>query len=265
MAKYVLGEEGARKFKQLVQGDLLSGSSLRNGETHALDNQYPHPYEVRWSNSIPAATENGNPERGYIIWLPDNCLYVGGSYVPLSDFPQIRDQQIKPIKQGSHWYKLTPESLSVSSGGASGQWPDNFDIWLHNYTSAPVFSSKQDLDEGGEGEGGSNNQSGSRDGESSGGESSGEGGEIVTSDPIHITKISNYRSCPSVKSSIIHNVKADERSIVLLTEDYGELQYEPWHDKLHFRGFYFPNRATNWGDNIDIICRTWYGDPSQGG
>lgn len=71
MAKYVLGEEGARKFKQLTKQVTGIRNFDRYPKTHAIDNLYPHPYEVRWSES---QISGG----GYMIWLPPNCIQVDG-------------------------------------------------------------------------------------------------------------------------------------------------------------------------------------------
>jgi len=51
MAKYVLGEEGARKFKQLTKQVTGIKNRINLSPAHVIDNLYPHPYEVRWTES----------------------------------------------------------------------------------------------------------------------------------------------------------------------------------------------------------------------
>lgn len=196
MAKYVLGDEGARKFKQLLQKDLAAGSSQRYGRSPALDNAYPHPYEVRWSNSLLSTDgESG----GYMIWLPDHCFYVNLSAINTTDFPQIDDGDIEPLSGGNNWYKLTPTALSTNS-----PWPNEFDIWVNFILSCdaslsgPTFSSlsicPEDYDE--------DDIRGLKFGS------------------IHIAHIKDYRPIQSVKSAIViggdnKQYEADEKSIAL--------------------------------------------------
>ena len=220
MAKYVLGDEGARKFKQLLQKDLASGNSQRYGRSPALDNAYPHPYEVRWSNSL--LSTNGEPG-GYMMWLPDNCLYVDLSCIKSEDFPQISADKIKLVENTDKWYELTPDALSAGS-----QWPNSFDIWLNDYLSAPVFSVSATASAGVE--------------------------------PIHITRINNYRPCPSVKSSINiggKKVAPDERSVSLSSDTSGLSSYlsADWNHKLRITGFHTYSDSTAYGGGTSFIVR----------
>ena len=89
MAKYVLGEQGMRKFKQLTRGNLEAASVKMNGSSHAPDNKFPHPYEVRWTNSL---FETGAISGGYMIWLPDIPLYVNLSAFQAEKFPQVENE-----------------------------------------------------------------------------------------------------------------------------------------------------------------------------
>lgn len=221
MAQYVLGEEGARKFRRLTQQDLTSGNSQRYGKSPALDNAFPHPYEVRWSNSL--ISTDGIPG-GYMIWLPDNCLYVDLSCIKPENFPQISSEEITAIQNADKWYELTPGALSTSS-----PWPASFDIWLNDYLSAPTFSTKQ------------NNES--------------------DVEPIHIVHIDNYRPCPSIKSSIIvgsgKKLLPDEKSIAL-SSDVGDLSSHlssDWNDKLRIKGFHTFGDSTAYDNTTSFIVR----------
>ncbi len=198
MAKYILGEEGARKFKQLTNPEIESSYSLRYGRSAVLDNQYAHPYEVRWSNSL--ISSNGT-EGGYMMWLPQNCLYVVSGYTPISSFPQISSHEISKIDGTAAWYELTPAALS-----AGGTWPSEFDIFLNDYLSAPTFSIYANGENGVE--------------------------------PIHITHINNYRPCGFVKSTIIIGAgqgKTDEHSVGLSGDSLSSspprlsTEYHIWH------------------------------------
>lgn len=248
MARYVLGDEGARKFKKLTQLELDFNSTSMYGKTHALDNAYPHPYEVRWSNSL--LSTNGTPG-GYMMWLPDNCLYVDLSCVPTAAFPQIDGGGITPLEQGSKWYKLTPSALSVSGN----EWPSEFDIWLNNYLSAPSFAivsvDNSELPD-----------------------------ESKKASSIHITHINNYRPCASVKSSIVIGSgdmgAADEHSVGLSGDSLSSsppnlsTEYHIWHfhdneNDLSIQTLVEGNAGTTWlADGLDLVLRDQRGEASHG-
>ena len=219
MAKYVLGDEGARKFKQLTNPTLDSGNAFRYGHSTALDNQYAYPYEVRWSTSLISSEQS--PNGGYMIWLPNNCLYAISDYIQPSDWPQISNGDITKINNTSAWYELPANVLGNSHN-------NDFDLWLNDYLSAPSFATSANTS--------------------------------ADVKPIHICRVKNYRPIADVKSAIIIGgdiTKADERSIVLSSESYGENISAEWADKLHLAGFYFDNRTTNWSDSDDLIVRSW--------
>lgn len=224
MAKYVLGEQGMRKFKQLTRGNLEAANVKMNGSSHAPDNKFPHPYEVRWTNSL---FETGAISGGYMIWLPDIPLYVNLSAFQTEKFPQVENEEIEPLDGSSEtnkWYRLTPSALSVSQ---TDSWPDEFDIWLNHITTKPTFS--------------------------------GMSATSVSSEPadcVHIAHVKDYRPTPDVKTVLMTYTHAigDEKSVALyddgwkkvISSDSGEESSLISVDAFHFYDFYNHNSDLTW-------------------
>ena len=68
MARYVLGESSARKFRELCAGKSAGGRREAAGAAVAFDADFPPPFTVQWAASLGS----------WLIWLPaDNLLTVG--------------------------------------------------------------------------------------------------------------------------------------------------------------------------------------------
>ena len=68
MARYVLSESSARKFRELCAGKSAGGRREAAGAAVAFDADFPPPFTVQWAASLGS----------WLIWLPaDNLLTVG--------------------------------------------------------------------------------------------------------------------------------------------------------------------------------------------
>lgn len=81
MAKrYVLGPAGARKLRALFNGRGESGSVHGSAVPFAIEDEFAHPYAVRWAQSA------NDGEGAWIIWLPsEELLVVDGQPVNVRD------------------------------------------------------------------------------------------------------------------------------------------------------------------------------------
>lgn len=96
MARYVLGESAARKFRELVAGRMRYGHRDGGGSAFVDDADFAQPYEVRWSQS------QNDGEGAWIIWLPAaDVLIVEGVAVDLT-----ADLEAAEADYPSGWYKL---------------------------------------------------------------------------------------------------------------------------------------------------------------
>lgn len=164
MAKYVLGEEGARKFKQLTKQVTGIKNRISLSPTHVIDNLYPHPYEVRW-------TESQISGGGYEIWLPPKCLQVDGTNINPDQWLPLSGK-IDADSQDNWWYRLKDKIINVGSSVNVDEL-SSFNLYLNSSLDEVVLTlSADDVWYGSNGF-------------------------------VHIAEIDNYRSKPNVKSNLI--------------------------------------------------------------
>ena len=166
--RYVLGEEGARKFKQLTNPAFNTGNKRQNASMHAIDNMYPHPFEVRWTDSMISGG-------GYAIWLPPGCLNIDGTTIePKEWLPYVGGDggKINPNISDDWWYKLS-DKVAVTSEDIDKLSSFNLYLFSTNDTALITLSGPDsDLLQTAKG-------------------------------IVHIAQVENYRSKPNVKSSLI--------------------------------------------------------------
>lgn len=117
MARYVLGESAARKFRELVAGRMRYGHRDGGGAASVFDADYAHPYAVQWAASLAKGETSEGAGDGtsgeWIIWLPsDDLLTVGKSKVKVSEGLAAAGGDYP-----AGWYKLGA-ALDRDAGGA---------------------------------------------------------------------------------------------------------------------------------------------------
>ena len=183
--RYVLGEEGARKFKQLTTPALNTGSKRQNASMHAIDNMYPHPFEVRW-------TESQISGGGYEIWLPPGCLNIEGTTVePKEWLPYVGGDggKINPNISDDWWYKLS-DKVAVTSEDIDKL--SSFNLYLFGINDTALMTL------------------------------SGPDSYLLqtTKGIVHIAQVENYRSKPNVKSSLILDDTRDKPFDLVKDQEY---------------------------------------------
>lgn len=116
MAKYVLGPEGARKFRELCAAKSAGGRRGGGGPAPVFAVEFAAPYTVRWAASLASdETSEGagdSTEGEWIIWLPTpGLLKVGAASV---DITSDLDDAGGDYPEG--WYKLG-DALDADAGG----------------------------------------------------------------------------------------------------------------------------------------------------
>lgn len=116
MAKYVLGPEGARKFRELCAAKSADGRRGGAGPAPVFAVEFAAPYTVRWAASLASdETSEGagdGTEGEWIIWLPTSgLLKVGQATV---DITSDLDDAGGDYPEG--WYKLG-DALDADDGG----------------------------------------------------------------------------------------------------------------------------------------------------
>jgi len=96
MPKFVLGSEGARKFRELCAARSAGGRRKGGGSAPVADSGFAAPFSVRWARSADGGAG------AWIIWIPSSSvLVVDGEPVDLtSDLTDAGD----PYPEG--WYLL---------------------------------------------------------------------------------------------------------------------------------------------------------------
>ena len=163
--RYTLGEQGARKWRMLTAQRANTSSKSGALPMHAIDNIYPYPFEVRW-------TESQISGGGYEIWLPPKCLQVDGTNIsPEKWIPYVGGDggKINPNISDDWWYRLNDK---VASSGNVDEL-SSFNLYLNSGVDEVLMTlSAEEAWKGSNGF-------------------------------VHIAEINNYRSKPNVKSNLI--------------------------------------------------------------
>ena len=163
--RYTLGEQGARKWRMLTAQHANTSSKPGALPMHAIDNHYPHPFEIRW-------TESQISGGGYVIWLPPRCLNVDGTTIePKEWLPYVGGDggKINPNISDDWWYRLNDK---VASSGNVDEL-SSFNLYLNASLDEVIMTlSAEETWKGNNGF-------------------------------VHIAEINNYRSKPNVKSNLI--------------------------------------------------------------
>lgn len=169
MSQYVIGETGKRKLNSLFQQSLESNKRTQFTASHAIDNVYPHPYEMRW-------TESQISGGGYMMWLPPDCLHVNGYNIPVSGWVALNGQPLEgcridsDLSSGNWWYDMS-KALNIEDSPSC-------DIYMNASVQGEVAITKQANPT-----------------------------LLMLPGFIHITTVENYRSKPNVKSALQLTVK----------------------------------------------------------
>lgn len=106
---------------------------------HAIDNQMPYPFEIRWTESLISGG-------GYMINIPDNCLQVDGYTIDLDKWLNIpeRISAAEDDKAIAKWYNL---SSLVTNATEPSVLPSlsSFSIWLDAMSQQPTFILQTDI------------------------------------------------------------------------------------------------------------------------
>ena len=164
--RYTLGEQGARKWRMLTAQHANTSSKPGALPIHAIDNMYPHPFEIRW-------TESQISGGGYVIWLPPGCLNIDGTTIePNQWLPYAGKDGGKLHKDLSNdwWYRLS-DKVAVHSEDVDKLSPFNLYIQAFDDRAIMTLSGQEAF----------NLQAGF----------------------VHIAQVDNYRSKPNVKSTLM--------------------------------------------------------------
>lgn len=126
MAQYVLGDEGARKFKQLTTAKLESVSKVIHSGEHGIDNYYATPFQIQWAQSSGEKKADGTYQGTYIIWLPNGCLKVNNIFKEKWECRPAANYNTE--ESGFGWFDL--ESMLKTVDSPWQEWPSEFSIWL---------------------------------------------------------------------------------------------------------------------------------------
>lgn len=118
--RYTLGEQGARKWRMLTAQHANTSSKPGALPMHAIDNHYPHPFEVRWSDSMISGG-------GYAIWLPPRCLQVDGTNISPEKWLPYNNGKICADVSSDWWYRLNDK---VASSGNVDEL-SSFNLYLN--------------------------------------------------------------------------------------------------------------------------------------
>jgi len=116
MSRFVLGPEGARKFRELCAAKSAGGRRGGGGPSPVFAVEFPAPYTVKWAASLASDETSEGAGDGtdgeWIIWLPTSgLLKVGQASV---DITSDLDDAGGDYPEG--WYKLG-EALDRDEGG----------------------------------------------------------------------------------------------------------------------------------------------------
>ena len=166
MSYYVLTENTARGIKNILNSQISRPTLVqRYSPVASYKDTYPHPFEVRWSDSMISGG-------GYAIWLPPRCLQVDGTNIsPEKWIPYVgRDGgKINPNISDDWWYRLNDK---VASSGNVDEL-SSFNLYLNSSLDEVIMTlSAEETWKGNNGF-------------------------------VHIAEINNYRSKPNVKSNLI--------------------------------------------------------------
>lgn len=105
--KYILGEAGARKLRELLNAGASKTAARRTPHLELEDN-FALPFTVQWAQSV-------GDSGAWIIWLPeiDHLVMFQGSAAPIGDSLEAAGGD---YPEG--WYILPEEALSRESGGS---------------------------------------------------------------------------------------------------------------------------------------------------
>lgn len=111
MSYYVLTENTARGIKNILNSQISRPTSVqRYSPVASYKDNYPHPFEVRWSESMISGG-------GYAIWLPPGCLNIDGTTIePKEWLPYVGGDggKINPNISDDWWYRLS-DKVAVRS------------------------------------------------------------------------------------------------------------------------------------------------------
>ena len=167
MSYYVLTDNTARGIKNILNSQISRPTSAqRYSPVAAYKDSYPHPFEVRWTESMISGG-------GYAIWLPPGCLNIDGTTIePNQWLPYTGKDGGKLHKDISSdwWYRLS-DKVAVRSEDVDKL--SSFNLYIQALDDNAIMTL------------------------------SGQEAFNLHSGFVHITQVDNYRSKPNVKSALM--------------------------------------------------------------
>ena len=173
MSYYVLTENTARGIKNILNNQISRPTSVqRYSPVAAYKDAYPHPFEVRWTESMISGG-------GYTIWLPPECFYMDNMFVEPKDWlPYAEDSgKLNPNDNNDWWYRLSDKIFNLSGEAVDVDTLSSFNLYMVGSAGTAYMSlSGQDSDT-----------------------------VWAEKNVVLVTQVENYRSKPNVKSNLMLN------------------------------------------------------------
>ena len=173
MSYYVLTENTARGIKNILNNQISRPTSVqRYSPIASYKDSYPHPFEVRWTESMISGG-------GYAIWLPPECFYMDNMFVEPKDWiPYAEDfGKLHPNDEKDWWYRLSDKIHSQSGEVIDVDALSSFNLYMVGSGGMAYLSLSGQKSE----------------------ETWAEKGVVL------VTQVENYKSKPNVKSNLILN------------------------------------------------------------
>ena len=121
MSYYVLTDNTARGIKNILNSQISRPTSVqRYSPVASYKDNYPHPFEVRWTESMISGG-------GYAIWLPPRCLQVDGTNISPEKWLPYNNGKICADVSSDWWYRLNDK---VASSGNVDEL-SSFNLYLN--------------------------------------------------------------------------------------------------------------------------------------
>ena len=130
MSYYVLTDNTARGIKNILNSQISRPTSAqRYSPVAAYKDSYPHPFEVRWTESMISGG-------GYAIWLPPRCLQVDGTNISPEKWLPYNNGKICADVSSDWWYRLNDK---VASSGNVDKL-SSFNLYLNASIDEVIMS-----------------------------------------------------------------------------------------------------------------------------
>lgn len=173
MSYYVLTDNTARGIKNILNSQISRPTSVqRYSPVTTYKDNYPHPFEVRWTDSMISGG-------GYAIWLPPECFYMDNMFVEPKDWiPYAEDfGKLNPNDKNDWWYRLSDKIFNSNGEAVDIDALSSFNLYMVGSGGTAYMSL------------------------------SGQNSEDTWAEKgvVLVTQVENYKSKPNVKSNLILN------------------------------------------------------------